>query len=77
MAAYNSISKDIVHVRTALPFCAEALDVKFTDFFDEIVVTLNMLQLATLSLYPGKERKHIFHFRSLKKEIRVKLNNQL
>lgn len=50
-------AKDIVHVWAALPLCAESLDVKFAHFFDEIVVTLNMLQLAVVTLHTEKGRK--------------------
>ena len=48
--------KDMVHVWAALPFCAVALDVEFAHFFDDIVVTLNMLQLAVVSLCAVKGR---------------------
>lgn len=53
---YKYIKKDIVHVWAALRFGAESLDIKFANFFDEIIVTLNMLELAFATLYPNKKK---------------------
>lgn len=42
--------KDIVHVYAAVSFLAEPLDVKLAGFFDHIVATLNVKQLARVLL---------------------------
>lgn len=41
-----------MHVRTVVAFGAEALDVEFTHFLDEIVVARNVFQLAAVALQP-------------------------
>lgn len=43
--------KDIVHVNTAVSFLAEPLDVKLADFFNHVVATLNVKQLARVCLH--------------------------
>ncbi len=46
--------KDIVHVRAAFPFCAESLDIELARLFDKIVVSVNMFQLALVTLRTSK-----------------------
>lgn len=40
-----------MHVQAALPFGAKSLDIEFAQFLDEIVTTLNMFQLAVVTLH--------------------------
>lgn len=52
--------KDMVHVRAVFAFGAEALDVEFTQLFDEIVVALNVFQLAVVPLQPPADTLRTF-----------------
>lgn len=45
-----------MHVGAGAAFRAEALDVEFTEFSDEVVGALNVLQLAAFALQPRADR---------------------
>lgn len=50
----------MVHVRAVFAFGAEALDVEFTQFLDEVVVALNVFQLAGVTLQPPTDTLKTF-----------------
>lgn len=52
--------KDMVHVRALFAFGAEALHVELTQFLDEVVVALNVLQLAVVTLQPPTDPLRTF-----------------
>lgn len=45
-----------MHVRAAISFQAEALDVELAGQFDEIVVTLHVFQLTVVTLQKNREK---------------------
>jgi len=47
----------MVHVRAARPLGAKSLNVELAHFFDEVVVSLHMLQLA-VGLLGAENQKH-------------------
>lgn len=51
--------KDIMHVRAAISFQAEALDVELAGQFDEVVVTLHMFQLTVVALQKDMEKAEV------------------
>lgn len=46
----------MVHVGAGAALGAEALHVELTQFFDEVVVALKVLQLAAVALQPRADR---------------------
>lgn len=52
----NTAEKDIVHVRTALSFYTTSHHIKFAHGFNEVVATLDVLQLAGVGLQGGGEK---------------------